>query len=54
MTPLHHHFQKPGDGSIDAYFQRPIVPLAEPKIVSRFWLVEMILAVLAVATLKMR
>jgi phospho-N-acetylmuramoyl-pentapeptide-transferase len=54
MTPLHHHFQKPGDGSIDAYFQRPFVPLAEPKIVSRFWLVEMILAVLAVATLKMR
>ena len=54
MTPLHHHFQKPGDGSIDAYFQRPIVPLAEPKIMSRFWLVEMILAVLAVATLKMR
>lgn len=54
MTPLHHHYQKPGDGSIDAYFQRPFVPLAEPKIVSRFWLVGMILAVLALATLKMR
>ncbi|MFA7155109.1 MAG: phospho-N-acetylmuramoyl-pentapeptide-transferase [Proteiniphilum sp.] len=54
MTPLHHHYQKPGDGSIDAYFQRPFVPLAEPKIVSRFWLAGMILAVLALATLKMR
>lgn len=54
MTPLHHHYQKPGDGSIDAFFQRPFAPLAEPKIVSRFWLVGMILAVLALATLKMR
>lgn len=54
MTPLHHHFQKPGDGSIDAIFQKPFVPLAEPKIVSRFWLVGMILVVLALATLKMR
>lgn len=54
MTPLHHHFQKPGDGSIDARIQKPIVPLPEPKIVSRFWLVGMILVVLALATLKMR
>jgi phospho-N-acetylmuramoyl-pentapeptide-transferase len=54
MTPLHHHFQKPGDGSIGALIQKPFVPLAEPKIVSRFWLVGMILAVLALATLKMR
>ncbi|MDR2816295.1 MAG: phospho-N-acetylmuramoyl-pentapeptide-transferase [Proteiniphilum sp.] len=54
MTPLHHHYQKPGDGSIDALIQKPFVPLAEPKIVSRFWLVGMILAVLALATLKMR
>ncbi|NLX65187.1 MAG: phospho-N-acetylmuramoyl-pentapeptide-transferase [Bacteroidales bacterium] len=54
MTPLHHHYQKPGDGSIDAIVQKPLVPLAEPKIVSRFWLVGMILVVLALATLKMR
>lgn len=54
MTPLHHHFQKPGDGSIDALIQKPFAPLAEPKIVSRFWLVGMILVVLALATLKMR
>ncbi len=54
MTPLHHHYQKPGDGSIDALIQRPIAPITEPKIVTRFWLVGIILAVLAVATLKMR
>ena len=54
MTPLHHHYQKPGNGSIDALIQRPFVPLTESKIVIRFWLVGMILAVVAVATLKMR
>lgn len=54
MSPLHHHFQKPGDGSIDAIVQKPLIPLPEPKIVSRFWLVGMILVVLALATLKMR
>lgn len=54
MTPLHHHYQKPGNGSIDALIQRPFVPLTESKIVIRFWLVGMILAVLAVVTLKMR
>lgn len=54
MTPLHHHYQKPGDGSIDALIQKPFIPLTEPKIVNRFWLVGMILAVLALATLKMR
>lgn len=54
MTPLHHHYQKPGNGSINAFIQRPFAPLAEPKIVSRFWLAGMILAVLTLATLKMR
>ncbi len=54
MTPLHHHYQKPGDGSIDAIVQKPRVPLTEPKIVTRFWLVGMILVVIALATLKMR
>lgn len=54
MTPLHHHYQKRGDGSIDALIQKPFVPITEPKIVSRFWLVGMILVVLALATLKMR
>ncbi|MDH8701855.1 phospho-N-acetylmuramoyl-pentapeptide-transferase [Dysgonomonadaceae bacterium PH5-43] len=54
MTPLHHHFQKPGDGSIDAIIQKPIAPVPESKLVVRFWLIGIILAVLAVATLKMR
>ena len=54
MTPLHHHFQKPGDGSIDAIIQKPKTPITEPKLVTRFWLIGIMLAVLAVATLKMR
>ncbi len=54
MTPLHHHYQKPGDGSIDALIQKPFMPITEPKIVTRFWLIGILLAVLAVATLKMR
>lgn len=40
MSPLHHHYQKKG------------VP--EPKIVSRFWIVGIILAVLTIITLKLR
>jgi phospho-N-acetylmuramoyl-pentapeptide-transferase len=54
MTPLHHHFQKPGNVGIDALIQKPIAPIAEPKIVTRFWLIGIVLAVFAVATLKMR
>lgn len=40
MSPLHHHFQVQG--------------FAEPKIVIRFWIVGIFLAVLTVITLKMR
>ena len=54
MTPLHHHFQKPGNGAIDAIIQKPIIPIPESKITVRFWLVGIILAVLTLATLKMR
>ena len=54
MTPLHHHFQKPGNGSIDAIIQKPFIPIPESKITVRFWLVGIILAVLTLATLKMR
>ena len=54
MTPLHHHYQKPGDGSIDALIQKPYAPITEPKLVTRVWLIGILLAVLAVATLKMR
>lgn len=40
MSPIHHHFQKKG--------------FPEPKIVTRFWIVGIILAVITIATLKMR
>ncbi|MDE5639986.1 MAG: phospho-N-acetylmuramoyl-pentapeptide-transferase, partial [Odoribacter sp.] len=40
MAPLHHHFQKKG--------------IPEPKIVTRFWIVGIILAVITIVTLKIR
>jgi phospho-N-acetylmuramoyl-pentapeptide-transferase len=40
MAPLHHHFQRKG--------------YPEPKIVTRFWIVAIILAVLTIVTLKIR
>ncbi len=54
MTPLHHHFQKAGNSGIQALFQKPIGPIPESKIVVRFWIIGIILAVLTLATLKMR
>lgn len=54
MTPLHHHFQKAGNGSINAIIQKPIIPIPESKLTVRFWLIGVILAVLTLATLKMR
>jgi phospho-N-acetylmuramoyl-pentapeptide-transferase len=40
MAPLHHHFQKKG--------------YPEPKIVTRFWIVGILLAVISIVTLKIR
>jgi phospho-N-acetylmuramoyl-pentapeptide-transferase len=40
MAPLHHHFQKSG--------------YPEPKIVLRFWIIGIMLAVLTIVTLKLR
>ncbi|MCC8153809.1 MAG: phospho-N-acetylmuramoyl-pentapeptide-transferase [Tannerellaceae bacterium] len=54
MTPLHHHFQKPGKAGIQALIQRPYNIIPESKIVVRFWLVGIILAVITIVTLKMR
>jgi len=54
MAPLHHHFQKAGDGSIPAVIQNPRIPLPESKIVIRFWIVGIILAALTIITLKIR
>ena len=54
MTPLHHHFQKPGNAGIQALIQKPYAVVPESKIVVRFWLIGMILAVITIVTLKMR
>lgn len=40
MTPLHHHYQKSG--------------YSEPKIVTRFWIIGISLALLSILTLKIR
>jgi phospho-N-acetylmuramoyl-pentapeptide-transferase len=40
MAPLHHHYQKKG--------------IHEAKIVSRFWIVAVLLAVISIVTLKLR
>jgi len=40
MSPLHHHYQKKG--------------IHESKIVSRFWIVGILLAIMSLATLKLR
>ena len=40
MSPIHHHFQKKG--------------IHEAKIVSRFWILGILLAVLSIVTLKLR
>jgi phospho-N-acetylmuramoyl-pentapeptide-transferase len=40
MSPIHHHYQKKG--------------IHEAKIVSRFWILGILLAVLSIVTLKLR
>ena len=54
MAPLHHHYQKPGNGTIDAILQRPFQPIPESKITIRFWIIGIILAALTIITLKIR
>lgn len=54
MTPLHHHFQKPGNAGIDALIQRPLQAIPESKIVTRFWIIGIILAAITFVTLKIR
>ncbi len=53
MTPLHHHFQKDA-GTVQALIQRPMRAIAEQKIVTRFWIIGIILAVITFVTLKIR
>ncbi len=54
MSPLHHHFQKPGNSGIDALIQKPFNPVPESKIVMRFWIIGIFLAVITFVTLKIR
>ena len=54
MTPLHHHFQKPGNAGINALIQRPLAAIPESKIVVRFWIIGIILAAITFVTLKIR
>ena len=54
MTPLHHHYQKPGNAGFQAIFQKPIQAMPESKIVIRFWIVGIILAAITIITLKIR
>ena len=51
MSPLHHHFQK---ANPEAIIQVPHRLQHENKIVVRFWIISLILAVLTVVTLKIR
>ena len=51
MAPLHHHYQKEG---IPTVINWPGKPIPEAKIVTRFWIVGIILAVITVAMLKIR
>lgn len=53
MTPIHHHFQVPA-GKVQALLQYPNQAVPESKVVIRFWIVQIILAVLTVVTLKLR
>lgn len=51
MAPLHHHFQKE---NIPCYLQKPVKAQHEAKIVARFWIIGIILAVSSLALLKLR
>lgn len=51
MAPLHHHFQKDG---IPALIKKPHNVIPEAKIVTRFWIIGIILAVATLASLKIR
>lgn len=54
MTPLHHHFQKAADPGAMVKWNHPVAPMHENKIVTRFWIVGILLAALTFVTLKIR
>lgn len=51
MTPLHHHFQKEG---IPCLFGSKSRAVPEAKLVTRFWIIGVILAAITIALLKIR
>lgn len=52
MTPLHHHFQT--TAKVDALITRPAQPIHESKLVTRFWIIGILLAIVTFVTLKIR
>lgn len=54
MTPLHHHFQKGAEPGAAVKWNHPVHPIPENKIVTRFWIVGILLAALTFVTLKIR
>lgn len=54
MSPLHHHYQKGADSGIACLWNKPRTALPEAKITMRFFLIGIMLAALALVTLKMR
>lgn len=54
MSPLHHHYQKGADSGIACLWNKPKTALPEAKITMRFFLIGIMLAALALVTLKMR
>ncbi len=54
MSPLHHHFQIDAAAAPECLIKRPFRAIAEQKIVTRFWIVGIILAVITFVTLKIR
>lgn len=54
MTPLHHHFQKEAPEGAHVLLRFPKIPIPESRIVIRFWIIGILLAVLTFVTLKIR
>ena len=53
MAPLHHHFQRAGCDT-EYLLHWPKQPIPESKIVTRFWIIGIILAIVTFVTLKIR
>ena len=54
MTPLHHHYQDKKQVPGKVLISKPVPPHHEAKIVARFWIVGILLAVASLALLKVR